>query len=73
MSPRDKAQELVSKMQKDFIFIFSKEISRKHALILVDEFLENSKMNFSDYKRSYAKPTHFLNYWQEVREEIQKL
>ena len=61
MSPRDKAQELVNKMQKDFIFIFSKEISRKHALILVDEVL------------GYMGADRGAEFWQEVKIEINKL
>ena len=60
MTPKEKAEELVNKMQKDFIFIFSKEISKKHALIAVEECI-------------YTCVPSRIYYWQEVKTEIEQL
>ena len=59
MTPKEKAVELISKMQKDFIFIFSKEISKNHALIAVDEII---KVTVDDWSHD--------DYWQEVKQEL---
>jgi hypothetical protein len=61
MEAKEKAEELINKMQKDFIFIFSKEISKKHALIAVNEIL------------GYMGADRGTEFWEEVKSEIEKL
>lgn len=59
MTPEEKAQELVAKMENDFQYFASREIAIQHALIAVDEII--------------SLVGRYTNYWQEVKEEIYKL
>jgi hypothetical protein len=63
MTPKEKAQELVDKMEKDFQYFASKEIAKQCALVTVDEII-NSKHAWNKTK------SVFVNYWQEVKHEI---
>lgn len=73
MTAKEKAEELVNRMMDGFIFIFNKEISKKHALIACDEVL-NSNPCCEDSDRGgnfqWASNEYF---WQEVKKEIKKL
>ena len=65
MTPREKAEELVSKYVKfklngRFKF-FGLELSKQCALIAVDEILKVIHINMED------------KYWKEVKQEIEKL
>ena len=62
MTPKEKAKELVNKMhiKTDVIFVMSKVQAKKCALIAVDEILEECRLE-KDW------------YWQEVKQEIEKL
>lgn len=57
MTPKEKAQDIFSKMQMDFIYFASKEISKRNALIAVEEILHTCVES-----RIY--------YWQEVKQEL---
>lgn len=64
MSAKEKAIELVGKFKLKPIrpfFIMEFEHSKQCALIAVDEVIENSHTKV------------FTNYWQEVKNEIEKL
>ena len=61
MTSKEKAIELVNKMEKDFQYFASKEITKQHALIAVDLRLEIE----------YGKDSS--EYWNEVKQEIEKL
>ncbi len=63
MSPKEKAEELVDKMEKNFMYFASKQVSKQHALIAVDEILKLHK--------KIALET--LEFYQEVKNEIEKL
>ena len=76
MTPKEKAKELVDKMEKDFQYFASREVAKQHALIAVDEILnlnhpcaivysEISENVMTDYTQEY--------YWQQVKQEIQNL
>jgi len=60
MTPQEKAQELVAKMEKDFQYFASREIAIQHALIAVDEILHTCVESM-------------MYYWQEVKQEIELL
>ena len=65
MTPKEKAEELVNKYEtlgKDFTRgVSMKEFSKQCALIAVDELISDAYNNY------------FYNYWQEVKNEIEKL
>ena len=72
MTPKEKAKELFDKMynSKDLMGIYPMcfETSKQCALIAVDEILEiiNETMILVDIESDY-------DYWQEVKQEIEKL
>ena len=67
MTPKEKAIELVDKMEKDFQYFASREIAIKHALIAVDELIDQS-WNYREIDLGLA-----LEYWNEVKQEIERL
>jgi hypothetical protein len=69
MTPKEKAEELVHKfdLMQTYIEEFSLEDAKQCALIAVDEVLE------SHYKLLSGVKTSIYKYWQEVKEEIEKL
>ncbi len=60
MTPKEKAIEIVDKMENDFQYFASREIAIKYALIAVDECLKTCVFSM-------------IYYWQEVKEELEKL
>ena len=70
MTPKEKAKDLVDKMEnyQSLVFVshspnLAKEYTKQCALIAVDEILNGSRLfYFEDYK-----------YWNEVKQEIEKL
>ena len=60
MTPKEKAKDLFNQMNMDFIYFASKEISKRNALIAVEEILHTCVES-----RIY--------YWQEVKQEIEQL
>jgi len=79
MEPKEKAKELVDKMEKDFQYFASREIAIKHALIAVDEVMEapfeNTYLELvpDDAPDSDWFWDTFREYWNEVKQEIEKL
>lgn len=68
MTPKEKAKDLVDKMQKDFQYFASKEISKQHALIAVDEI-----MQFLIQASEYLAFPQQIIFWLEVKTEIEKI
>ena len=75
MTPREKAKELMflfaNKIQKYDTILYQKKLSKKCALIAVDEIdllIQNSTPKDDPYGNLFA-----LEYWQEVKKEIEKL
>ena len=64
MTPKEKALELVIRIQEEISII----LARKIALICVDEVINSIEVGYEDFK-SLAK----INYYQQVKEEINKL
>ena len=64
MTPQEKAEELVDKFQ---FILTEKQFGKQCALIAVDEIL-----NTIEYS-SQADELSKVNYWQEVKREIQML
>jgi hypothetical protein len=67
ISPKEKAEELVNKMERpmDGVSIF-RLAAKKLALIAVDEVIES-------LHEHHWKNRLIINYWEEVKQEIEKL
>ena len=70
MTPKEKAKELVNKMDLEY-----GTPAKECALIAVDEILISVyKINFYEYPYDYSmEDRKHLEYWQEVKREIEKL
>ena len=74
MVAKEKAKELVEKYLKKIIELAyaetkTKELAKQSALICVDEVLENISEEVSTYNPFMMN----TDYWQEVKQEINKL
>ena len=67
MTPKEKAEELVEIYDSTLTYLESKLKAKQCALIAVDEILNN--IDFT----SMINGTDDYNFWQEVKEEIEKL
>lgn len=63
MTPKEKALELISKMEKDFQYFASKQIAIQHALIAVDE-IQGIKSVYHDEE--------LYDYYEQVKHELNK-
>jgi hypothetical protein len=75
MTPKEKAEELFYKMLStdkvdDYSFVGSK-VAKQCALICVDEIMYNNLMEYPQHSIIYAP--HKNEYWQQVKQEIEKL
>lgn len=68
MKTKEKAEELVKKFIDSDNMVFSFEGAKECALIAVDEILKLRKGYFD-----CANPMQDEKYWQEVKQEIEKL
>ncbi len=89
MSPKEKANELANKMYEGKVFDKSKEEhllecqkAKQRALIAVDEILRSEPRSPNDVDWDDAGGTHYYymlqyeeaeKYWNEVKQEIEKL
>ena len=71
MTPKEKADELIRKMTVDFSIEF--EQSKLCALIAVDEILNNCLFEIYYSCGFLTLETKHKEYWQEVKQEINKL
>lgn len=71
MTPQEKAEELYWKYyDKLMIFSYKRIKARRCALILVDEMLAEAEMIWG---WDAPEKNEFVKYWQEVKQEIEKL
>ena len=78
MTPLEKAEELFDK-----IYILDNrawyDVAKKCALIAVDEILDLGLHDVGDYRNDqsssddFSTVTWYINYWEEVKHEIEKL
>lgn len=73
MTAQEKAKELVAKMEKDFQYFASREIAIKHALIAVDEIIKQWEYVDSILIDCWSPNKIGLNYWNQVKHELEKL
>jgi hypothetical protein len=84
MTPKEKAKELVSKckieiynevpaLQSDMFHLCILKSSKHCSLIAVDEIMEFMKMDDEYTETSYNANSKWVNYWLEVKQEIEKL
>jgi len=84
MTPKEKAKELVNKfyvilMKKNYPNVAQMGAAKECALLSVDEIIESRKEDngFNDTLLSVSEywTAHpmYLTYWQEVKQEIEKL
>ena len=78
MTPKEKAQELVNKFAKlpeegTLMWYLSFEIAKKCALIAVDEIIEFMEADDFDSDTCYWANHSKMQYWIEVKQEIEKL
>jgi hypothetical protein len=80
MTPQEKAEELVDKFYPMFDNSVRDILIKKCALVVVDEIIESRKDDgrFDDRLLStsseyYTPHPMFLTYWQEVKQELEKL
>lgn len=65
MTPKEKAEELLRKMQRGHIEIISGHRTKQCALIAVDEIINELSIGYGDVRKN-------IEYWQEVKNEIEK-
>lgn len=71
ISPKEKAEDLIDRYLQDAKYKFGfREVRKECALIAVDEILNNA-----DVIWGWDAPPKvgFIKYWQEVKQEIEKL
>jgi len=77
MTPQEKASELVEKFYMSLPMLNSYEDaineSKKCALITVDEILLATSIITVKQSHHRAEEIEYSNYWQEVKEELEKL
>ena len=77
MTPKEKADKLCMKFliqtTTDIPYGINKVIAKECALIAVDEILNNNPFSFYDKKFHLDRIKEYQNYWQEVKQEIEKL
>ena len=76
MTPKEKAKELVDKFKlkhKFFTDSFIKTTAKQCALIAVDEIIEFMEVDNFDSNTCYWANHSKMQYWQEVKQEIENL
>ena len=69
MTPKEKAEELVNKCDETLEFSTPQRFARKCALIAVDEIAKCTKHE----KQKFENDRFSEHYWDEVKQEIEKL
>ena len=72
MTPKEKAKELIDKFDETMEFYVPARYAKQCALIAVDEIISNTPYGFYSGIIPAYKGTD-LDYWQEVKQEIEKL
>jgi hypothetical protein len=75
MTPQEKAEELVEKFRLNVLDYENNGLNsfkaKQCALIAVDEIMYNNLMEYPQHSMIYSP--HKNDYWQEVKQEIEKL
>ena len=66
LTPKEKAEELVNKCDETLEFSTPQRFARKCALIAVDEIID--ALDFNQWQNAKQ-----IDYWKEVKQEIEKL
>lgn len=69
MTPKEKSIEIYNKFRNENSVMSANVRAKKQALILVDEIINELKEFYDEFGFSESR----LKYWQEVKEEINKL
>jgi hypothetical protein len=72
MKAEEKANDLITKMEKDFQYFASREIAIQHALIAVDEVIEQWQYIHTYIANGMGELSPNLKYWYEVKHELTK-
>jgi len=72
MTPKEKAEELVSKFKdiKDAYYI--DELAKERALIAVDEIYKLT-LNIGQHLEEFEDKANYYSYWEEVKQHIEQL
>ena len=70
MTPKEKAEKLVDRFEHETYSLVQGQLSKQCALIAVDEILKLETINAVNFNGIYQTS---LWYWQEVKNEIEKL
>jgi hypothetical protein len=76
MTPKEKAQNIVSAIYRTLLqndFLASYHVAKELSLIAVDEVFEFMKIDDEYTGTSSNANSQWVNYYEEVRNEIQKL
>lgn len=88
MTPKEKAMELIDKYIKlypSYVVMWQRDVDnakkniKECALIAVDEILKLDLHDVGDYRNdqssldNFSTVTWYINYWEEVKHEIEKL
>jgi orotate phosphoribosyltransferase len=73
MTPKEKAEELVYKCDETLEFSTPQRFARKCALIAVDEILKSGIEIDYYFDKSIGYYLSYLEYYEEVKSEIEKL
>jgi len=72
MTPKEKAQELVDQYDETLTYLESKSKAKECAKIAVDEIIKTLKDN-DLYIGGETNIDEIIRFWQEVKQEIEKL
>ena len=69
MTPKEKAEELVERYDETLTYLESKSKAKQCALIAVDEIIKSIDFDWMEVQNLESQH----RYWQEVKQEIEKL
>ena len=69
MTPKEKAKELLEKYDETLTYLESKSKAKQCALIAVDEIIKSIDFDWMEVQNLESQH----RYWQEVKQEIEKL
>lgn len=73
MEAEKKAKELVDRFDETLTYLESKQKAKRCALIAVDEILDLDLHSVGDYKCFDDPSEWYISYWEQVKQEIEKL
>jgi hypothetical protein len=73
MTPKEKAKELVLKFEAYTDSADERGFAKECALFTVDEILEITASRYYNLQTSELIEVKYMEYWQEVKQEIEKM